>query len=91
MAKSPADLLTVSKNVCVLGAGAPATVAARVTINGPPTGVPDAAVTVNVTVTGDEEVGLTEFDGEKTHVAPVGNPMGQLKTTVPAKIPDAVT
>ena len=71
--------------------GAPATVAARVTIFGPPSGVPDPAVTVSVTVTGDEEVGFTELDGENTQAAPEGSPAEQLSATVPAKLPAAVT
>ena len=71
--------------------GAPAAIAESVTVVGPPTGVPAAAVTVNVTVTGDEDVGLTELDGENTQAAPVGSPAEQLSVTVPAKLPDAVT
>ena len=78
-------------NVCVLAEGAPATVAATVTIFGPPSGVPLPAVTVNVTVTGDEDVGFTELDGVNTQAAPAGSPAGQLSVTVPAKLPDAVT
>src|SRR4029077_6778019 len=50
--------------------GAPAAIAEIVTVVGPPTGVPAAAVTVNVTVTGVEDVGLTELDGENTQAPP---------------------
>jgi hypothetical protein len=49
-----------------LAEGAPVAIAEIVTVVGPPTGVPAAAVTVNVTVTGVEDVGLTELDGENT-------------------------
>ena len=83
--------VTVSPNVCVLAAGAPAAIAEMVTVVGPPTGVPAAAVTVKVTVTGVEDVGLTELDGENTQAAPAGSPAEQLSVTVPAKLPDAVT
>ena len=62
-----------------------------VTVVGPPTGVPAAAVTVNVTVTGVEDFGLTELDGENEQAAPAGSPAEQLSVTVPAKLPDAVT
>jgi hypothetical protein len=91
IAKFPVRPVTVKRNVCVLDAGAPAVVAASVTVAGPPTGVPAAAVTVNVTVTGDEAVGLTELDGENTQAAPAGNPEGQVSVTVPAKLPAAVS
>jgi len=74
-----------------LAEGAPAASAEIVTVAGPPNGVPAAAVTVNVTVTGEEEVGLTELDGENTQAAPVGSPAGQLSATVSAKLPAAVT
>jgi len=74
-----------------LAAGAPAVIAEIVTVTGPPAGVPAAAVTVNLTVTGDEDVGLTELDGENTQAAPVGRPAEQLSVTVPAKLPAAVT
>jgi len=91
IAKSGAGGETVSRKVCVFGAGAPAAVAESVTMSGPPCGVEVAAVTVNVTVTGDDEVGDTVLDGEKTHAAPAGNPVGQARVTVPAKLPKAVT
>jgi hypothetical protein len=74
-----------------LAAGAPVAVAASVTISGPPSGVPAPAVTVNVTVTAEETVGLTELDGENTQAAPAGSLTGQLSVTVPAKLPEAVT
>jgi hypothetical protein len=83
--------VTVSPNVCVLAEGAPVAIAEIVTVLGPPNGVPADAVTVNVTVTGAEDVGLTELDGENTQVAPVGSPAEQLSATVPAKLPAAVT
>jgi hypothetical protein len=89
--KSEADPVTVSLNVCVLAAGAPAAIAEMVTVVGPPTGVPGAAVTVNVTVTGVEDVGFTALDGENTQAAPAASPDEQLSVTVPAKLPDAVT
>ena len=89
--KPPVSAVTVSPNVCVLAAGAPVVMAETVTMNGPPTGVPAAAVTVNVSVTGVEDVGLTELDGENTQAAPVGNPAEQLSVTVPEKLPAAVT
>ena len=81
--KSGVATFTVSANVCVLADGAPVVIAASDTVTGPPSGVPVAAVTVNVTVTGCEAVGLTEFDGENTQVAPVGRPVGQLSVTNP--------
>jgi len=84
-------LVTVRLKVCVLAAGAPGVVAEIVTVTGPPVGVPAAAVTVNVTVTGVEDVGLTALDGENRHAAPVGSADEQLKVTVPAKLPNAVT
>jgi hypothetical protein len=74
-----------------LAAGAPAAIAEIVTVVGPPAGVPVAAVTVNVIVTGAEDVGLTELAGENTQAAPVGSPAEQFSVTVPAKLPDAVT
>jgi hypothetical protein len=86
-----AATVTVSPNVRVLAAGAPAAIAEIVTIVGPPNGVPDAAVTLNVTVTGDEAVGLTELEGENTQAAPVGSPAEQLSVIVPEKLPNAVT
>jgi hypothetical protein len=89
--KPSVGAVTVSPNVCVLAAGAPVAIAATVTIIGPPTGVPAAAVTTNVTVAGDEDVGLTELDGENTQAAPVGSPAGQVSSTVPAKLPATVT
>jgi hypothetical protein len=73
-----------------LAAGAPAVIAEIVTVAGPPTAVPVAAVTVKVTVTGDEDVGLNVLDGENTQFAPAGCPE-QLSATVPAKLPEAVT
>jgi hypothetical protein len=89
--KSHPPAVTVRPNVCVLAAGAPAAVAETVTVVGPPTGVPPAAVTVNVTVTGVEDVGFTALDGDNTQPAPAGSPAEQLSVTVPAKLPDAVT
>jgi hypothetical protein len=83
--------VTVSPNVCVFAAGAPAVIAEIVTVTGPPNGAPAAAVTVNVTASGDEDVGLTELDGKNTQAAPVGRPAEQLSVTVPAKLPAAVT
>jgi hypothetical protein len=71
--------------------GAPAVAAAIVIVTGPPTGVPEAAVTAKLTVTGDDDVGLTELEGEKRHAAPDGSPDEQLRVTVPAKLPAAVT
>jgi len=91
IAKSPVCLVTVKLKVCVLAEGAPAVIAESVTSTGPPTGVPAPVVTVNVTVTGDEDVGLTELDGENTQAAPDGSPAGQLSATVPEKLPAAVT
>jgi hypothetical protein len=81
----------VRLNVCVFAEGAPAVIAESVTSTGPPTGVPAAAVTVKLTVTGEEDVGLTELDGENAQVAPAGNPVEQLSVTNPAKLPKAVT
>jgi len=89
--KSGPGPVTVSLNVCVLAEGAPAVIAEMVTVVGPPTGVPAPAVTVNVIVTGAEDVGLTELDGENTQAAPAGSPAEQLSVTVPAKLPAAVT
>jgi hypothetical protein len=89
--KSAPAAVTVSSRVCVFAAGAPAVIAATVRMIGPPNGVDTPAVTVNVTVTGAEELGLTEPDGEKTQVAPLGSPAGQLRVTVPEKLPAAVT
>ena len=89
--KSDPPAVTVSLNVCVLAAGAPAAIAEIVTAVGPPAGVPAPAVTVKVTVTGVEDVGLTEPDGENKQAAPVGSPAEQLSVTVPAKLPAAVT
>jgi hypothetical protein len=74
-----------------LAAGAPVAIAEIVTVVGPPSGVPAAAVTVNATGAGVEEVGFTELDGENTQAAPAGSPTGQLSVTVPAKLPEAVT
>ncbi len=89
--KSGAAAVTVNSNVCVLAEGAPAVIAEIVTLVGPPAGVPDPASTVNVTVTGEEDVGLAAFDGENMQAAPPGSPAEQLSVTVPAKLPDAVT
>jgi len=89
--KSGTSFVTVKLNDCVLAAGAPVVIAEIVTKVGPPTGVPAAVFTVSVTVTGAEDVGLTELDGENTQAAPVGSPAGQLSVTVPAKLPEAVT
>jgi hypothetical protein len=74
-----------------LAAGAPVAISEIVTVVGPPSGVPAAAVTVNATGAGVEEVGFTELDGENTQAAPAGSPAGQLSVTVPAKLPEAVT
>jgi hypothetical protein len=90
-AKFAAGPVTVSAKVWLLAAGAPAVIAETVTVVGPPTGVAAAAVTVNVTVTGEEAVGLTELDGENTQAAPVGSPTGQLSAIVPEKFPSAAT
>ena len=81
----------VRLNVCVLAAGAPVVMAEIVTVAGPPSGVAAIAVTVNVTVTGAEDVGFTELDGENTQAAPEGSPAGQESVTVAAKLPAAVT
>jgi hypothetical protein len=89
--KSGNGPVTVRVNVCVLAAGAPVVIAETVTVVGPPTAVPIAAVTVIVTVTGVEVVGLTELDGENTQAAPAGSRAEQLSATVPAKLPNAVT
>ena len=89
--KSGPAPVTVSPKVCVLAEGAPAVIAEIVTTVGPPAGVPAPAVTVKVTVTGVEDVGFTELDGENTQTAPAGNPAEQLSVTVPAKLPAAVT
>jgi hypothetical protein len=89
--KSAAGPVTVRPNVCILAAGAPVAIAEIVTVFGPPNEVPAAAITVNVTVTGAEDVGLTEPDGENTQAAPVGSPAEQLSITAPEKLPDAVT
>src|ERR1019366_8660018 len=83
--------VTVSVNVCVFDAGAPVTAAASVTVLGPPTGVPVPVATVRVTETGLAAVGLTALDGENTQAVPAGRPLGQLRTTVPANDPAAVT
>jgi hypothetical protein len=83
--------VTVSPKDCVLEAGAPTAIAAIVTIAGPPIGVASAAVTVNMTVTGDDDVGLTVLDGENMQAVPDGSPAEQLKVTVPEKLPAAVT
>ena len=82
--------VTCSAKVCVLAAGAPVVFAESVTVVFP-TGVVPVAVTVKVTVTGVDEVGLTDADGEKAHAAPVGRPLGQLSATEPAKEPEAET
>jgi hypothetical protein len=89
--KSGTGPVTVRLNDCVLAAGAPVVIAEIVTVVGPPTGVAALAVTVSVTVTGVEDVGLTKLDGENTHAAPTGSPDGQVRVTVPAKLPAAVT
>jgi len=89
--KSGPAPVTVNPNVFVLAAGAPAAIAEIVTVVGPPTGVPAAAVTVKVTVTGAEEVGFTKLDGENTQAAPAGSPAEQFSVTVPAKLPAVVT
>jgi hypothetical protein len=83
--------VTVNAKVCVLAAGAPAVVAEMVTVAGPPVGVPFPAVTVNVIVTGADEVGLTELEGKNTQAAPEGSPAEQVSATVPEKLPAAVT
>ena len=88
--KPSAAAVTVNPNVCVLAAGAPVAIAEIVTVVGPPSGVPAAAVTVNVTVTGVDDVGLTELDGENTQAAPAGSPAEQLSVTAPEKLPAAV-
>ena len=82
--------VTCNANVCVLAAGAPVVVAESVTVE-LPTGVANAAVTVNVTVTGVEDVGFTVADGENTHAAPAGSPLGHVSATEPANDPDADT
>lgn len=48
-------------------------------------------MTVIDMVTGFPEVGLTALPGENTHAAPAGNPMGQVRETVPENDPEAVT
>ncbi len=55
-----------------------------------PLGVLPAAVTVRVTVTGFDDVGLAGF-GEKLQVAPLGRPLEQLNVTACANEPEAVT
>src|SRR5579862_577474 len=82
--------VTCSAKVCVLAAGAPEVFAESVTVVFP-TGVVPVAVTVKVTVTGVDEVGLTVAEGEKAHAAPVGSPVGQLSATEPANEPEAET
>jgi hypothetical protein len=91
MEKSGVGAVTVRLKICVLATGAPDAFDARVTNTGPPTGVLTAALTVSVTVTGDDTVGFTEFEGEKKQVAPEGSPDGQLRVTAPEKLPEAVT
>ena len=83
--------MTVRLKVCVFAEGAPGVIAAIVTVTGPPTAVPAAAVTVTVTVTGAKDVGLTELDGENTQAAPDGSPDAQFSETAPLKFPAAVT
>jgi hypothetical protein len=46
---------------------------------------------VSETVTGFVDVGCTEFEGANWHDAAAGNPVGQLKSTVPSNGPAAVT
>jgi hypothetical protein len=65
-------------------------VAESVIVVGPPSAVPEVAVTVNVTVTGFVEVGLTAPEGKNWQAVPLGKPE-QLKVTGSAKIPEAVT
>jgi hypothetical protein len=89
--KSGDGPVTVNLNVCVLAEGAPVVTAEIVTVVGPPTGAPADAVTVNVTVTEVEDVGITELDGENTQATPAGSPAEQLRVTAPAKLPAAVT
>jgi phosphate-selective porin len=91
MVKSGIAATTVRPKVWVFGAGAPDVVAEMVTIFGPPMAAPTAAATVSVKVTGADEVGLAEFDGEKIQVLPVGRPEEQFRETVPSKLPAAVT
>jgi hypothetical protein len=90
MAKSGTGTVTFKPNVWVFAAGAPLAMAASVTVVGPPSAVPEVAVTVKVTVTGFAAVGLTEPDGENWHAVPLGRPE-QLKVTDCVNIPDAVT
>jgi len=88
--KSGCGPVTFNVNVCGFGAGAPVTFAASMTV-ALPMGVLDFAVTVKPTVMGVSDVGVTALDGEKTHAAPDGNPLEQLKFTVPEKDPSPAT
>src|ERR1019366_700809 len=74
-------------NVCLLAAGAPVAIAEIVTVVGPPSGVPAAAVTVNVTVTGVDDVGLTELDGENTPAAPPSSSASPPPKNFPPPLP----
>ena len=89
--KSGAGTFTVSAKVCVLADGAPGVVAEIETVTGPPSGVPNAAVTVRETVTGCDAIGLTELDGENRQFAPDGRPLAQFSVTNPSKLPAADT
>jgi len=88
--KSGGGEFTCRVNVFVFAAGAPAVVAERVTVE-LPKAVLEEAVTVNVTVTGVDKVGLTVAEGENTHAVPVGSPVGQVRVTEPANEPRADT
>ena len=90
-AKSGGGGVTDNANVCVFAAGAPVTFAASVTVVGPPTGEFAAALTVIVTVTGFDDVGIAALDGENWQVVPDGNPVGQLKFTISENEPAAET
>ena len=80
--------VTVRDRPCVLS-GAPDVLAVSVT-GLTPVGVEVVVPIVRVTVTGVLEVGLTELEGEKLQLAPVGSPL-QVSETVPAKDPAPVT
>ena len=82
-------MVTVSEMVCDFAAGAPL-VLARTVKEELLAAMLLCVDRVNVTFTGELEVGCTELDGAKLQVAPTGRPT-QVRATVPLKEPPPVT
>ena len=56
-----------------------------------PAGVVFPVAMVSETVTGFVDVGCTELEGANWQDVPAGNPLGQLRSTLPSNGPAAVT